>query len=150
MTDEAATGTVVRVEVCPSCSSRDFRVVGSAKGMSCMLGEREFSQPDYEIRQCSECFLLYRTPNLSADELSVYYSMVDFRKWENPGLFPTERAVHRRLMRLERGARVLDFGCSSGRLLGPLVDRFECHGFEINADAARAAGEKGLRRMALT
>lgn len=147
MTDKQASGAIDWVEACPSCSSLRFTVVGSAKGMSCTLGERVFTQPDYEIRQCSDCFLFYRTPNLGADDLSEYYSLVDYRKWESPGLFPTERTVHERLMELDPGARLLDFGCSSGRLLAPLVGRFDCHGFEINSDAARTAAEKGLKMI---
>jgi SAM-dependent methyltransferase len=122
-------------------------VVGKAPGLRCTLSDREFEQPDYEIRKCAHCFILYRTPNLSANELSAYYSLVDYRKWEIPGIFPTERAVRQKLLKLREGARVLDFGCSSGRLLAPLVGRLDCYGFEINAESARAAAEKGLKMI---
>jgi len=87
---------------------------------------------------------MYRTPNLSVDELGAYYAAVDYQKWEVPGFFPTERAAHERLRQLPSGSRLLDFGCSSGRLLTPLVSSYECCGFEINAAAARRASIRGL------
>jgi cyclopropane fatty-acyl-phospholipid synthase-like methyltransferase len=79
--------------------------------------------------------------------LADYYSHVDFRKWEIPGLFPTEEAVIKVLAALPKGSRVLDFGCSSGRLLARVVGQLECYGFEINADAAAEAEKKGLRML---
>jgi SAM-dependent methyltransferase len=135
------------VEECPSCSSGSFTIVGHATGLTLTIAGREFAQPEYVIRSCSRCSLLYRTPNLIDEELSEYYDLVDYRKWETAGFFPTERRIHHRLRRLRKGARILDFGCSSGRLLAPLAVDYDCHGFEINPDAARAAASKGLRMV---
>jgi SAM-dependent methyltransferase len=132
------------VNECPACGSRDFSQAGSAPGLTCRLGVRDFVQPDYVIKICSACGLVYRNPNLSPEELGVYYSLVDYRKWEVPGFFPTERAAHKRLRQLPCGARLLDFGCSSGRLLAPLAGSYDCCGFEINTEAARIAAAKGL------
>jgi SAM-dependent methyltransferase len=132
------------VNECPACGSRDFSQAGSAPGLTCRLGVRDFVQPDYVIKICSACGLVYRNPNLSPEELGVYYSLVDYRKWEVPGFFPTERAAHKRLRQLPCGARLLDFGCSSGRLLAPLAGSYDCCGFEINTEAARIAATKGL------
>lgn len=134
----------ILVEECPACNSRSFSEAGSAHGVHCRLGEHNFVQPHYVIRQCSNCALLYRTPNLSDEELDSYYSLVDYRKWEVPGFFPTENAILERLRELSPGARVLDFGCSSGRLLEPLVRSYKCFGFEIAGEAARIAHDKGI------
>lgn len=144
MTGELPNTRTVAVERCPACQSRDFSEAGCARGLTCRLGDRDFVQPDYAVRECSNCGLLYRTPNLAPAELDAYYAAVDYRKWEVPGFFPTERATHERLRRLPAGARILDFGCSSGRLLAPLVRAYACCGFEINAEAARTAAGKGL------
>ena len=138
------TSSTIAVTACPACQSGAFLETGRASGLTCRLGERDFIQPEYVVRECSDCGLLYRTPNLSAEELGAYYALVDYRKWEVPGFFPTERAIHQRLRQRAPGARILDFGCSSGRLLAPLVGTYECCGFEINAEAARIAAEKGL------
>lgn len=142
------TSSTIAVTSCPACRSSAFSDAGRAAGLTCRLGERDFIQPEYVVRECSDCGLLYRTPNLSAEELGAYYALVDYRKWEVPGFFPTERAIHQRLRRRTVGARLLDFGCSSGRLLAPLVGSYECCGFEINAEAARIAAGKGLTLIA--
>ena len=144
MTPNLPPARTVAVEVCPACASHDFTEAGRAPGLTCRLGERDFVQPDYVVRECSACSLIYRTPNLSPEELAAYYSLVDYRKWEVPGFFPTERAIHQRLRQLSSGARILDFGCSSGRLLFPLVEVHDCCGFEINAEAAATAAGKGV------
>lgn len=103
-----------------------------------------YEQPDYEIHDCSFCGLLFRTPRLSDEELSDFYARIDYRVWEITGLYPPERAVHAHLKRLPAGSRLLDFGCSSGRLLGPLVGAYRCYGIELNPDAVVVAGAKGL------
>jgi SAM-dependent methyltransferase len=144
MAIEVQPGRTVEVEACPACQSCDFLAVGRAPGFTCQLGDRDFVQPDYVVRECSACSLTYRTPHLGPEELSDYYALVDFQKWGIPGFYPTERFVHQHLRQLPSGARVLDYGCSSGRLLAPLVGPYECYGFEINAAAASIAASKGL------
>lgn len=147
---ETQPARTVAVEACPACQSRDYAEAGRAPALICHLGERDFVQPDYVVRECSACGLIYRTPNLSPEELGAYYALVDYRKWEVPGFFPTERAIHQRLRLRPSRARILDFGCSSGRLLAPLVADHDCCGFEINAEAARIAATKGLSMIAPT
>jgi len=49
------------------------------------------------------------------------------------------------LERLPPDAAVLDFGCSTGRLLAPFVGRLRCFGIEINRAAAEIALRRGLR-----
>jgi SAM-dependent methyltransferase len=83
----------------------------------------------------------------SGDELAEYYRCVDFRKWEIPDLFPNERAVLLHLDPIRNGSNVLDIGCSTGRLLSKVVERFRCYGVEINADAARIAAQKGITQL---
>ncbi len=136
------------VQACPACGAAQYSRTGpGAVGFSANCGEREFKQPRYSVRECSQCGLLYRTPRLSPEVLSAYYRQVDYHKWEIPALFPSERAVHAQLRRLPRGARILDYGCSSGRLLAPLVREYACYGYEINAPAAAEAARKGLQMV---
>ena len=86
---------------------------------------------------------------LSAAEFARYYSLTEHSKWEIAGHYPTERAILARLSDLPQRSRILDFGCSSGRLLAGLTARYACHGVEINETAAQAAGEKGLQILSL-
>jgi 2-polyprenyl-3-methyl-5-hydroxy-6-metoxy-1,4-benzoquinol methylase len=136
------------VTACPGCGSAAYRETGAiAPEFACLTGGREFKQPPYAIHECSACGLLYKNNTASPPELNAYYARVDFRKWEIPGFFPNERAVHAVLRQLPPGARILDFGCSSGRLLAQLTTAYDCYGHEINLDAARIAADKGIQML---
>jgi SAM-dependent methyltransferase len=134
-------------DACPGCESAQYVATGSrTPGFSTSIGGQEFTQPAYFVRECVECGLLYRTNPLSAETLSKYYSLVDFHKWEISGFYPPERFVISILRRLPPGTPVLDFGCSSGRLLAGLSS-IEGFGFEINPLAAAEAQRKGLQML---
>lgn len=135
----------ISVERCPACGAKNYKVAAALRrGFRDNVADRTYEQPDYEIHDCSFCGLLFRTPRLSDDELSDFYARIDYRVWEIAGLHPTERAVHAHLMRLPAGSRLLDFGCSSGRLFASLVGDYRCCGIELNRDAAAVAAAKGL------
>lgn len=122
------------------------------------------------MRECSNCGLLYRNRTLPQSELDRYYAEIDFRKWapgsESPTLrpgsptgwkrarreiadyFPTERCALEILRALPKGSQILDFGCSSGRLLAPLCADYHCSGVEVNEAAAGEAAKKGITILA--
>jgi SAM-dependent methyltransferase len=131
---------------CLACASTAFspRETSSPAFAEAIEG-RQFVQPAYRVRCCAKCGLYSKDSFLSPAELMTYYSAVDFRKWENPGFFPTERAVLKYLRGIPDGSKILDYGCSTGRLLSSLTSRCDCNGFEINHEAARQAAKKGLR-----
>ena len=136
----------MRVESCIACGSTQFEGRESASpAVIDRVRERDFAQPAYWVRCCGKCGLYYKTEVLSEREFADYYEQVDFTMWETQGYFPTERAVLKFLRGLPHGSRLLDFGCSTGRLLAGLTGDYECHGFEINAEAAKKAAKKGLR-----
>ncbi|MGZ5552083.1 MAG: class I SAM-dependent methyltransferase, partial [Chthoniobacterales bacterium] len=108
-----------------------------------------FEQPVYRVVECATCGLLYRDCTLSAPEFERYYSVVGASKWEIAAYYPTERALLKILKKLPPRSRILDFGCSSGRLLASLTSAYQCYGIEINEDAASAAAKKGLRLVSL-
>jgi len=136
------------VQNCPACGDTCFNSTGPVvSGLKVNCGGRQFEQPPYAVHECSTCGLLYKNKTASPAELDAYYARVDFRKWETIGHFPTERTALTFLRKLPPGARILDFGCSSGRLLAPLVGTYECWGFEINTEAAATAAGKGLTML---
>ncbi len=138
----------VAVVSCPGCGSAEFKATGpEAPGFFTEVAGRRFQQSDYFVRECLNCGLLYRTPTLSDDTLADYYALVSFQKWEASYYHPTERAVLSVLKSLPRGSRILDYGCSSGRLLSGLCHEYECYGSELNSVAAREASTKGLRMI---
>lgn len=147
---EPETPGLRRITHCPACGAEAPSHGGShAQGLECLAGETVFFQPDYTIYPCPECGLLYKSIRLSDAELDRYYCAVDFAKWEQDRPHPTERIARRWLDGLADGAAVLDFGCSSGRLLGPLAVRLDCYGVETNPAAAAAAEAKGLTMLTL-
>ena len=140
---------LARQDHCPACGAVDYEIVGPpGAGFAAEAGGRHFLQTDYEVRGCRRCHLLFKSAIAAAAELDEYYKRVDFRKWEIPGLFPTERRVLALLMALPSGSRILDFGCSTGRLLSRLAASFQCFGVEINEEAARIACGKGVTMLA--
>jgi SAM-dependent methyltransferase len=117
-----------------------------------VVGRKTYQQPDYEIVECNTCRLLFKVPTLSAQEFVDYYNEVDFEKWQPSiglGGFPIDKIVITQLNELKDGAGILDYGCSTGRLLAAMVKRFSCYGFEINPTAAQIAADKGIRIVSL-
>ncbi len=136
----------VRQDRCPGCETANFVNTGPpSNGFSNIVRGREFRQDAYRARRCRQCGLVFKSVIAAPEVLSDYYMQVDFRKWEIPGLFPTEQAVCKLLNALPPRARVLDFGCSTGRLISRLVGRLDCYGFEINTEAAAIASSKGVK-----
>lgn len=134
------------LEACPACSSHTAKPIGPpSEAFDTCIGERRFRQPAFSALRCQHCSLVYKSSVLAPSELAEYYRLMDFHKWENAGLFPTERQVINVLRKLRHGASILDFGCSSGRLLSRLVREYKCYGIEINASAAMEAELKGIR-----
>src|ERR1017187_10123747 len=115
----------MEVTACPSCDSSDFEQIGNlAPPCESKAAFELFTQPPYLLRRCILCGLYYKSHIAEGPILARYYSQSDYRKWEISGLFPTEQAALRILGRLPKRARMLDYGCSSGRLLHRIVDRY--------------------------
>ena len=131
---------------CPVCGSTSSISTGpEAPQFEMVAGDEIFVQPDYFVRECGNCGLLFRTPTLSQSALERYYAKINFREWEIGGFFPTEQRALKILRELPPGSAILDFGCSSGRLLAPLIGIHDCYGVEVNAAAAREAEDKGIK-----
>jgi 2-polyprenyl-3-methyl-5-hydroxy-6-metoxy-1,4-benzoquinol methylase len=137
----------VTVESCPGCDAADPEVLDSANGFPTLIGDEVFEQPPYSLLRCRGCGLYYKSDVTDVARLSRLYDLVDFRKWESPRLYPTERLTIDVLRQIPRGGSILDFGCSSGRLLESLVRDYQCMGFEINTEAAAIAQSKGIRML---
>lgn len=136
------------VGVCLGCGKKKRHATGKqATPIECQVGEQKFVQPEYMIYECETCGLLYRDPALPEDQLGRYYDAKDFQVWEYPNLQPTETLVLDQLRSLPEGARVLDFGCSSGRLLSRLGENYHRFGCELNETASAVAAQRGLKMV---
>ena len=139
---------ILNLERCPACGSTEYRVTGPvAPPISAEAGGVTFEQAAYCVRECEPCGLLFRDRILPASELADYYARIAPSKWEIAGFYPTERAVLERLREMPSGSKILDFGCSSGRLLAGLLPEYDRYGIEINENAARSAAAKGLTML---
>ena len=132
-------------KVCPGCGTQAFKILGpKGSAFDTPAGESTFHQPEYEVRSCSFCGLYYKSNILSAAELAEYYTDVDFTKWDIGKLYPSDKAILNVLNELPAGSKVLDYGCSDGRLLSQLGDEYQKFGVEINEAAAGIARQKQI------
>jgi SAM-dependent methyltransferase len=130
---------------CPGCGSEGALATGSlAPVISQNQGGVEFVQPPYKVLECFRCGLLFKTPVPSAEALTENYSFAKPDRYEYGDPMPTEQLLLHHLQDLPDGSRVLDFGCSTGRLLTFLPRRYESFGCEINDDAAGWARQRGV------
>ena len=138
----AGTGGVM---ACPACGGAETgQVGGAATPFDAEAGET-FHQPAYSIRYCSTCGLYFKSHCLPLAALDEYYARLDCQTFEHGDAFPSDRYLRRLLERLHDGSLVLDFGCSTGRLLRPFTCRLRCYGVEPNAPAAAIARNRGIQ-----
>jgi SAM-dependent methyltransferase len=141
-----APGLPAEIVHCPACGGADSTQVGQeATAFVSVVAGHTFHQPAYTIRRCDGCDLYFKSHTLSVDRLDAYYERLESGIYEIDGNYPTDRILRHALERLADGSRVLDFGCSGGRILGDFTGRFECFGVEPNEQAADTARRRGLR-----
>jgi SAM-dependent methyltransferase len=134
------------VTACPACGASNGVAVGEpSAAVEATVGGRLFLQPAFAIACCPACGLYFKSQTLSAGALDDYYRRLDAGIFDVEGNFPTDLALRRTLDRLPEGSRVLDFGCSTGRLVGELAKRHACYGVEVNERAAEIARARGIR-----
>jgi SAM-dependent methyltransferase len=134
------------VSECPACGATAYERVGRpAAPFDTVMAGRLFRQPAYEIHRCERCDVHYKSSTLTVADLNDYYAVLDSTPFEIEGDFPTDRAVSRMLGKLVPGSRVLDFGCSTGRMLKDFSSSLVCVGVEPNAEAAGIAGRRGIQ-----
>jgi SAM-dependent methyltransferase len=135
----------MQVNVCPGCGNPDFELApGRGQSFDTEVKGRVFRQPDYVIKRCVTCDLCYKSQILDDAGRAEYYQQIDFAKWDYDGLFPSERAVLKILFELPPGSRVLDYGCSTGRLLAEVAALHRCFGVEVRWEAAELAAQRGI------
>ena len=133
------------VSACPACGGADARQAGEpAAGFETVLGGRPFYQPAYAVCECAACGLYFKSMTLTAGELDAYYAALDGTTFDVDADFPTDRVLRHRLRALPPGSRVLDFGCSTGRILKDLTTQLACVGVEPNQPAAAIARSRGI------
>lgn len=142
----AATEATVSIDSCPACrTAAPAPVGGTADGFDEWVAGRNFRQPSYAVCRCEVCGLYFKTEVLSSAALSEYYQLLDSAPFDYDGKFPTDEILTRRLGTLAAGSRVLDYGCSTGRILKGHSGRLQCVGIEPNPAAAKVADARGIK-----
>jgi len=133
------------VGACPACGGTAAPQIGDvAGGFDTVLNGEHFYQPPYAVHGCVTCGLYFKSVTLAAATLDAYYAALDGAMFEVDGAFPTDRILRAQLRTLPPGSRVLDFGCSTGRVLKDFITQFTCFGVEPNRPAAAAARSRGI------
>ncbi len=133
------------IAACPACGGTAAPQVGAAAdGFDTVLNGEHFYQPPYAVRGCPECGLYFKSVRLAAPKLASYYAALDGATFDVDADFPTDRILRDRLRTLAPGSRVLDYGCSTGRVLKDFTTRLTCVGVEPNEPAAAAARARGI------
>ena len=145
ISDTGTIGSFREVNACPACSAVGARAVGSsAPGWNEEVSGKVFRHPEYEVRYCDACGLYFKSHVFTDEALSEHYRVLPFETFESRELFPTDRLILNTIASAEPGAKVLDFGCGVGRILGHLTGRHCCYGVELNARSSEAAKAKGI------
>ena len=130
---------------CPGCAGRRVVTVpGLGLSFDDPTRSNVFRQNDYHILRCQDCGLVFKDSILTAEQFARYYDDFEFSEWEAAAIYPSERPVLRFLRSLPNDSKVLDFGCSAGRLLAQLEGNYRRYGFEINQEAAAKAAGRGI------
>jgi SAM-dependent methyltransferase len=136
------------VAICPACGSDSFEIVGGEASAFACDDTVTLEHPRYAIRECQACGLYYKSRVPLSETLRAYYGTLDFTPFDGDYGFPTDAALLAHLRRLPLGCRVLDFGCSTGRILAALGPSYDRVGVEISERAAEQARRRGITIIA--
>lgn len=128
---------------CPACLSKSIKDHSQER----VLQKSENLPIDYQLMICNDCGLWFKDNIPSASQLKKHYSnlAVDESPWNYNERGPHEQHLDEVLSALPDGARVLDVGCWTGRLLAYHRPRLQVYGIEPNTAAASKAEQNGLK-----
>lgn len=133
---------------CPSCGANHAKIL-----------ERKFLVTD--LRRCDKCKLLYRTPTTTSQENFSFYQKTyrqglttdlptnsRLQEWKENNFVGCPKNYDRyiyllKLLKIESGAKILDYGCSWGYGSFQLgTNGYDVTGFEISQPRCNYAKEK--------
>jgi 2-polyprenyl-3-methyl-5-hydroxy-6-metoxy-1,4-benzoquinol methylase len=133
---------------CPGCGCGAPQLLpGTGKPFEFRTRSLVFLQNEYRILRCGACGLVFKDSILSEEMFGLLYGDVDFSTWSACRIYPTERPVLKHLQSLPADSRVLDYGCSTGRLLEQVKPEIGKWGYEVNNSAAQEAAAKGIQMI---
>lgn len=131
---------------CPVCRNATPRDLGALPTRAFFAGA-PFNAKAHPSRlyACPKCSLRFRFPLLSAAAYRRLYDNGIANNWDEPGPRADWQIVAEAVnSRATAGARVLDFGCNTGRFLELLNGQYQRFGIEVSAAAAELARGRGI------
>ncbi|MBT6199314.1 MAG: class I SAM-dependent methyltransferase [Gammaproteobacteria bacterium] len=141
---EVAPNMYREVLACPVCDCQKGKRVSGLAGSFVCSDVASLLHPEYTIVECSTCDLYYKSNVFNTETLDEYYAHLDVGTYDQDYGYPTDRELLKELRRLCVGGRVLDYGCSTGRVLGMLGESYHRVGVEVNQEAAKIAVARGI------
>ena len=133
------------VERCPACADEAVAWRSArASVFDTMVAGKVLRHPEYCVQECAQCGLFYKSHTLSRSALDVLYAGLNHAPFDAKTLYPTDRIALAALAHLPSNGRVLDFGCSTGRLLSCLPASLAKLGVEVSESAAAVARSRGV------
>ncbi len=131
---------------CPACGRTHTRQLGGVASSFAVDGAgHPLLHPEYAAMSCPECGLVFKSQTPPKEQLAEYYEQLNFDPFDLDMAFPTDMIARRELALLPQGSAILDFGCSTGRLLRTMTLSYQCLGIEPNDAAAAVARQRGFR-----
>ncbi len=136
--------------ICPSCGADLPEYFGPIPANNAFAGRYlDRLLPGGGLWGCLRCFLVFRHPRMSEDELNRLYSCGHSESWADSARSRADWNMIQKIIssRTEINC-ILDIGCFDGRLLeflGPAYDRM---GVEIHETAAQKARSRGVKIVA--
>lgn len=131
---------------CPDCAGRADRI-GKIPATDQFAGRTLSHLLDGGyLYRCNDCFLGFKWPHLSKQQLDTLYAQGGDSTWRNAENTRWDWRIGHNWIRQgsQRGGRILDVGCFDGGFLEPLVAEYKCHGIEIHPVAAQRARDHGI------
>jgi 2-polyprenyl-3-methyl-5-hydroxy-6-metoxy-1,4-benzoquinol methylase len=98
------------------------------------------------LYRCFSCYLSFRSPQISEQELKVLYVRGSKDTWARGSSSRREWKIALSWIEdtLPKGAAILDVGCSDGAFLNTLAPNYQLFGIELQSEAGDKARDKGI------
>jgi len=132
--------------LCPVCQSTDTFRLGAIAPSNLFAGTiLDFELDGGDLIKCKNCYLVFRYPRPSKQDLDKLYESGNIDNWAIPGEQRTDWSLVKEWLGSQiKIQKVLDIGCFDGRFLEFLGGNYQRLGLEIHQEAARRACERGI------